>query len=228
LNSRSCIVVKLISPAVISTPQIFLQRRFKFPWLKPVQNFSRQKRMSRIAFQKSRPILSMNGQPKKNSGALLLVSWCALIAVIACLVASKHSVPARRLWMPVVVETNGNETVLGETRQMEFWTPSAGTKDYLHKDGGEVDPKDKWQVIPGDDTVLQFGFLLHSNVNVLGYRRVEVWGQGRSNFKPGWWWTMNVFTNYSVGDLAHTYQEFWKSSQPVFVEVIDNRGSEEK
>jgi hypothetical protein len=37
---------------------------------------------------------------------------------------------------------------------------------------------------------------------------------------------MNVFTNYSGVDLAHDYQSFWKASQPLFVEVIDNRGSE--
>jgi len=102
------------------------------------------------------------------------------------------------------------------------------TKDYLHRDGGGFDVKDRWQVISNEDTLQQFGQLLHSNVNVLGYRRVEVWGQGRSSFKPGWWWTMNVFTNYTVGELAHTYQDFWKSSQPVFIEVIDNRGSDEK
>jgi hypothetical protein len=170
----------------------------------------------------------MNEQPQNNSGALLMVIICAVIAFITYLVVSQHPEPSRRLWMPVVVETNGNQTVLGETRQMEFWTPSAQTKDYLHKDGGEVDGKDKWQVIPSEDALIQFGALLHSNVNVLGYRRVEVWGQGRSSFKPGWWWTMNVFTNYSVGDLGRAYQDFWKSSQPVFIEVIDNRGSKEK
>ena len=157
-------------------------------------------------------------------GCCLIV--CATIAFIAWLVISPKSVQSRRLWMPVVVETNGNQTVMGETRQMEFWTPSAKTKDYLPKEGGKIGDKDKWQVLPNDDAVMQFGLLLHSNMNVLGYRRVEVWGQGRSNFKAGWWWTMNVFTNYSVVELAHTYQTFWKAPQPVFVEVIDNRGSD--
>jgi hypothetical protein len=116
---------------------------------------------------------------------------------------------------------------MNETRQMEFWTPSAKTAAYLQKEGGEVARNDQWQVIPSDDAVLQFGMMLHSNLNVLGYRRVEVWGQGRSDFKPGWWWTLNVYTNYSVGDLAEAYRNFWKAPQPLFVEVIDNRGSDE-
>jgi hypothetical protein len=107
---------------------------------------------------------------------------------------------------------------------MEFWTPSAKTKDYLSKANGEVAAPDQWQVIPTDDTVLQFGSILHSNKNVLGYRRVEVWGHGRTTFKPGWWWTLNVLTNYSEADLGHAYEDFWKSHQAVFIEVIDNRG----
>ncbi len=180
----------------------------------------------------------MCGQSSKNEsafacpgtlwGAASCLFVCATIAFIAYLVVSPRSAPARRLWMPVVVEANGSQTVLGETRQLEFWTPSARTKDYLGKNGSEVGSKEKWQIIPSDDAVLQFGAVLRSNVNVLGYRRIEVWGQGRTSFKPGWWWTMNVFTNYSVVDLAHAYQTFWKTPQTVFVEVIDNRGSDDK
>jgi len=180
----------------------------------------------------------MSEQPQRNAGtfacprtwcgALPAVFACATIAFVAYLVASSHSEPSRRLWIPVVVETNGTRTILGETRQMEFWTPSVKTEDYLAKAGGEIGDKEKWEVIPSDDAVIQFGKLLHSNLNVLGYRRVEVWGQGRTGYKPGWWWTMNVSTNYTAGDLAQAYQSFWKSPQTLFVEVIDNRGSNEK
>jgi hypothetical protein len=180
----------------------------------------------------------MNEQPEKNAGTstgagtlcgvLSSVVVCATIAFIACLVISPHTELTPRLWIPVVIETNGNQTVLGETRQVEFWTPSAKTQDYLHKVNGEFDHNEKWQVIPSDDVVTQFGMVLHSNQNVFGYRRVEEWGQGRTSFKPGWWWTMNVLTNYSVGDLSHIYREFWKSPQPVLIEVVDNRGSSEK
>ena len=165
-----------------------------------------------------------SARPNKSCGTACCLFVCATIAFIAYLVISPHSAPSRRLWVPVVVETNGNQTIMGETRQMEFWTPSVKTKDYLHQEGGKIASNEKWQVIPSDDAVLQFGMVLHSNLNVLGYRRIEVWGQGRTNFKPGWWWTVNAFTNYSVVDLAHTYQTYWKAPQPVFVEVIDNRG----
>lgn len=176
----------------------------------------------------------MNKDSKKNqSGAacpktLCLLIVCATIAFLAYLhVCCPKSGVGRRLWMPVIVEGDGKETVLGETRQMEFWTPSAKTKDYLHKDGAEVTAKEQWEAIPDDNAVADFGSVLHSNKFVLGYRRVEVWGQGRTTYKPGWWWTVGVLTNCSVGDMAKTYQGFWKNQQPVYVEVIDNRGSDE-
>jgi len=154
------------------------------------------------------------------------VCVCAAVGMVAYLMVAR-SAPPRRLWSPVVIDASGNQTILGDSRQMEFWTPSVKTKDFLHKEEGEIVATEKWQVIPNDDTVAQFGAVLHSNVSVLGYRRIEVWGQGRTGFKPGWWWTMNVLTNYSPGDLGQSYQAFWKSHQTVFVEVIDNRGRNE-
>jgi hypothetical protein len=111
---------------------------------------------------------------------------------------------------------------------LEFWTPSAKTKDYLHTEKGAVVPTEQWEVISNDSVVEQFGQVLHTNSYILGYRRVEVWGQGQTTYKPGWWWTVNVFTNYTANDLARTYNDFWQSHQVLFVEVIDNRGIDDK
>jgi hypothetical protein len=164
--------------------------------------------------------------PKTLFGAICIVCICATVGFVAYLAVGNNQ-PPRKLWSPVVIEANGNQTVLGETRQLEFWTPSIETKDYLAKPGAEIAPTDQWQVISNNDTILAFGTLLHSNTSVLGYRRVEVWGHGSTGFKPGWWWTLNVLTNYTAGDLGQAYQDFWKSRHPVFIEVIDNRGRDE-
>lgn len=155
-----------------------------------------------------------------------LVCVCAAIGLVAYRLAPRPE-PPRRLWLPVVVGTNGERAVLGDMRQFEFWTPSAKTKDYLHKEGGEVVAEERWEAIPSDDMVVQFGQMLHSNRNVLGYRRIEEFGQGRSAFKPGWWWTVNVFSNYSAVEMGRAYQDFWKSRQTVFMEEIDSRGHQE-
>jgi hypothetical protein len=162
-----------------------------------------------------------------SPGALFgIVCLCAICFMGYLFVA--QSGPPRRLWSPVVIDAAGKEAVLGDSRQLEFWTPSVETKDYLPKEAnGDIADSDRWQVVSNDDSVLQFGLMLHTNKNVLGYRRVAVWGQGRTPFKSGWWWTVNVLTNYSAVDLGQAYQTFWKSHQAVFIEVIDNRGRSE-
>jgi len=180
----------------------------------------------------------MSDQSPKTTGdshcsrkSCCILPWVliyAIVAVIGYRVFLTHPEANRRLWLPIVVETNNTQGILGETRQMEFWTPSAKTKFYLGKTDGQFNAKEKWQVLDTDDIVTKFGNTLHSNKSVFGYRRVEVWGQGRTGFKPGWWWTMNVAKDFAVGDLAQSYHDFWKSSQPVLVEVIDNRGSSDK
>jgi hypothetical protein len=166
-------------------------------------------------------------EPSGNTspGVLGCIIICVAIVLVAYLFIPRAELP-RRLWTPVLVETTGNETILPESRQLEFWTPSAETRNYLHEENGQVVPTETWEVISNDDANEQFGAMLHTNTDVLGYRRVEVWGQGRTTFKPGWWWTVNVLTNYSAGDLSRSYETFWKSHQTLFVEVIDNRGGQ--
>lgn len=160
-------------------------------------------------------------------GTLCCLCICATVVFIVYS-SAQHPEPPRRLWTPVLVDTNGYTMVLPESRQLEFWTPSADTKDYLHTENGQVVPTEAWEVISNNEVVRQFGLVLHTNKSILGYRRVEVFGQGQTNYKPGWWWVVNVFTNYTANDLAKTYNEFWNSHQPLFIEVIDNRGGVEE
>ncbi|HUA64437.1 MAG TPA: hypothetical protein VME24_01220 [Alphaproteobacteria bacterium] len=169
---------------------------------------------------------SKNADASACAKTLSCVFICATIAFVSWLLVSRP-VP-RKLWEPLLVATNGDVTVMGESRQLEFWTPSAETKDYLHKENGKVVPTEMWEVLSNDDPNVQFGALLRSNQSVLGYRRVHEWGQGQTPYKPGWWWTVNVFSNYTPSDLALAYDKFWKSHQILFVEVIDNRGNTDR
>jgi hypothetical protein len=176
-------------------------------------------------------IMSERFHKKENAstGLSVLLGICvgAAICFVAYLLVGQSGTPLR-LWSPVVVDPSGKETILGDTRQLEFWTPSVKTKDYLLKDtNGAFADSEKWQVFSNEDALLKFGNILHTNKNILGYRRVEAWGQGRTPFKAGWWWTVNVMTNYSAAELGQTYQSFWSAQQTVFIEVIDNRGRSE-
>jgi hypothetical protein len=172
----------------------------------------------------------MSEQPQKVEGrsilgiAILIIVVCAATVAVVYHLNPREAKP-RRLWIPAVVDKD-TVTILPETRQMNFWTPSVHTREYLSKSQTDSDP-DRWQLISNDEPLMQFGMMLHSNANVFGYRRVEIWGHGRSTFKPGWWWTVNVGTNFSALDMGHAYQKFWKCRTPIFIELVENRGSTE-
>ena len=166
-----------------------------------------------------------------NFWAVLCVALlCATAAYIAHLLV-EHPVEkrpvAQRLWNPIAVTPDGRAGSLSAaTRRLEFWTPSARTKDHLTRENGAIRDRDKWETITSDEPVTQFGMLLRTNANVLGYRRAEVWGHGRTTLKPGWWWTMTVTPNYSVQTLTQTYREFWKSTNTIFLETTENPAEE--
>jgi len=180
----------------------------------------------------------MSDAPKSSSPAPARRAnfWSTLTVALVCATVAflvfqyrqtSATPPAQRLWTPVVLTPEGGETALQPaTRRLDFWTPSARTKDYLAREGGAVRERDKWEILTSDEAVQQFGTLLRTNSNVLGYRRAEVWGHGRTSLKPGWWWNMTVTTNYTVQNLMQAYRGFWKSSNAVFVEVVENPGSE--
>jgi hypothetical protein len=166
--------------------------------------------------------------PKTSWGFLSVVVICGTIAFgIHRFVPVKKSPAPHRLWTPLVVNNLNTEMIVPDTLRLEFWTPSSKTKDYVTREAKESgDTNRNWEVIASEDMVMQFGKTLRSDPDVVGYRRTEVWGHGRTALKPGWWWSITVRTNYPVPKLARTYRDFWKTSSSVFIEVIDNRGHE--
>jgi hypothetical protein len=157
---------------------------------------------------------------------LSIVVVCATITfAIYTLVPAKKAAPPRRLWTPLVINNLNTEMIVPDTLRLEFWTPSSKTKDYLTKETKDAgDTNRNWEIIESEELVTQFGQALRKDADLVGYRRTEVWGHGRTALKPGWWWSITVRTNYPVAKLAKTYREFWKTPSSVFVEVIDNRG----
>ncbi|HEY2951090.1 MAG TPA: hypothetical protein VGK40_00830, partial [Verrucomicrobiae bacterium] len=145
--------------------------------------------------------------PRTFWSVLPVAFVCATIAFALYLIVpstTKETPPSRRLWTPLVVTPEGNPMVVPDSLRLEFWTPSSKTRVFLAKEGGTARDAGTWEAIESEEPVMQFGRLLHSDSDVLGYRRAEVWGHGRTTLKPGWWWSMTVKTNYSVGKLVRT------------------------
>jgi hypothetical protein len=160
-------------------------------------------------------------------GFLAVAAVCATVAVVVYrVVPAKKSTPPPRLWTPLVINNLNTEMVVPDTLRLEFWTPSVKTKDFLSKEAGDTNRN--WEAVESEQVVTDFGKHLRKDSDVVGYRRTEVWGHGRTALKPGWWWSITVRTNYPVSKLAKSYREFWKTPSSVFVEVIDNRGHHEE
>jgi hypothetical protein len=157
---------------------------------------------------------------------LSVLAVCATAAFgIYQLQPEKNAAAPRRLWTPLVINNLNTEMIVPDTLRLEFWTPSAKTKEFLSKQPkDDGDTNRNWEIIESEEMVAQFGQHLRKDQDVVGYRRMEVWGHGRTGLKPGWWWSITVRTNYPVAKLAKSYREFWKTPSSVFVEVIDNRG----
>lgn len=152
---------------------------------------------------------------------------CGTIAFIVLrFTAPKKTAPPHRLWTPLVINNLNTEMVVPDTLRLEFWTPSVKTKEFLTREAGDTNRN--WEAIESEQLVTDFGKHLRKDPDVVGYRRTEVWGHGRTALKPGWWWSITVRTNYPVSKLAKSYREFWKTPSSVFVEVIDNRGHVEE
>jgi hypothetical protein len=89
---------------------------------------------------------------------------------------------------------------LGENYQVQFWTPSAKTKE-------AADVRD-WEKIDSDDKLDAFADELMKGA-ISGYRRYEVIGAGLGGRKAGMWWIATLAKNSSVRQILEVYNKFW-------------------
>lgn len=96
--------------------------------------------------------------------------------------------------------------------QIQFWTPSAKTK--------ESKDVPTWEKVDTDEKLNKFAEHLQKDSRVRGYRRYEVSGQGIGLRRNGMWWVMTVDDDYEVVNFVKAYQEFWKNEGSIYVEVL--------
>jgi hypothetical protein len=96
--------------------------------------------------------------------------------------------------------------------QIQFWTPSAMTKQ-------TADAKE-WEKFDSDDRLVEFGDKLIGARIVRGYRRYDVIGEGRGSRKVGAWWVSSNSADFKLDDFLKFYQEFWQPGEDaVYMEV---------
>lgn len=96
--------------------------------------------------------------------------------------------------------------------QYQFWTPSKGTYE-------SKDLSDWVKAIKDIETRnAEFGSLLTQNNSIYGYRRYEIFGQGRSEPKKGMWWVVNADKHITTETIAAIYQSYWNTDSSIYIE----------
>lgn len=99
--------------------------------------------------------------------------------------------------------------------QVQFWTPSARTKEAQNiKD---------WERMDNDDKLDDFAAKLMKRKIVPGYRRYEVIGAGIGDRQIGAWWVSTG--DFKFVEFLKLYQEFWKpGTDNVYMEIAPVAG----
>jgi hypothetical protein len=105
---------------------------------------------------------------------------------------------------------------LGDQYRIQFWTPSARTK--------ETPGVKEWLKV--DESMLdQFAELLMNSHIVKGYSRYEVIGAGLGVRKVGEWWSATLVEGVTVKEFLTEYNKFWKpGNDSTYMEVMHLSG----
>ena len=163
--------------------------------------------------------------PDSPWGAIAVGVLCVLGGFVAWLVVERAD-PARLkelgyVWRSISVQPDDDLEVQAGAYRLEFWTPSARTKDAYN--GRDVPEKDKWEILQDETKVLEFGDKLKADARVEGFRRFEEFGHGRTDRKWGWWWIVGVKDDFSVRDLIRLYRGHWGAEDRIYIETIRRR-----
>ena len=153
------------------------------------------------------------------AGLGVLALAIVLISYIYFVEAKPHNLGAfteltQRFFSPsgVLEETN-------YFRMIQFWTPSEKTQLAIPKNS--ITDR-KWEIVD-ESKVREFDQMLYKlkvEGTIIGFRRYESYGAGRSGLKYGWWWIVTINKELKLEDFAKKYSDFWKNPESVYFEEI--------
>ena len=100
------------------------------------------------------------------------------------------------------------------SHQIQFWTPSLNT--YRDKNINEIEMENRWQKLTDNTKIIEFEKLL--NQYAKGWRRMEVYGSGRTRCKYGYWWILTMKEDFKMQSFIALYSKFWGNTKTVYVE----------
>jgi hypothetical protein len=168
-----------------------------------------------------------------------LLVFLAAVGVVAWILFVRAK-PENLVVLTGTIFDSKGETVSKPTpaHLVQFWSPSSKTcqsvKDDIRESvgGDHITGEEQWECPPEgqndpkytDEKVAEFARHLVAFPGVTGFRRYEVYGHGRTRYKTGWWWVLNVSKAFDTKSLVVEYSTFWKSKQDVYVEELNGAG----
>ena len=172
--------------------------------------------------------------PKTIPGTVSMCFLCVAAVAFAYVILHAPLEQLRTVAFALVkVSPGGEQKKERNTVSYGFWTPSEKTKSQLQALGDAIPDNKKWvlKINVTDKTLNDFGEALRNAGGVEGYRRNEIWGQGRKvNDKTtpaihGWWWTVSAKKKFTIEDLSKFYTKHWENTDaPLYIEVFDASG----
>jgi hypothetical protein len=168
----------------------------------------------------SKPDKTLKRESKKvlwdwRNGLLVLT-----VGIIAILVAH---IDAEKLNKTIVgqFETKDQKIIFDGSQfkapkgpiQVQFWTPSARTK--------EAKGINDWERIESDEPLDAFADrLLKANI-IKGYRHYDITGAGLGVRKMGAWWVSTSDDDFKLKEFLQEYQNFWRpGDDSVYMEML--------
>ena len=118
-----------------------------------------------------------------------------------------------------------------DSKLVQFWSPSAETQEDLARESptGKLNADDSWQITT-EEHVDDFEKELWNHFGggtqkgpLNGLRRYREVGRGHTNHKRGWWWILNMRTDFDSRELAKFYFSYWGKSKAVYVEELNSK-----
>ena len=153
------------------------------------------------------------------SVAIVAISLCVIAYIV---IQSPTALETIQVLRTGQLLQGGKVESTGKNQLIQFWTPSAKTKN------ANVEDIEPWEKLESDDMAIAFGNILRSDQRISGFRRYEVYGTGLRGLKAGFWWVVTAKQDYKLAEFKETYRTFWKNEKSIYIEVIREGGGQQE
>lgn len=122
-------------------------------------------------------------------------------------------------------DENGEPINTSETYLLGFWTPSEETAQYWNdwsvRENKAIPLDEVWEAQNVAEKREKFIQHLACDIGcpISGFRYYKVFGKGRGDSKPGYWWIATVESYYPISEFINNYKKVWGEPNSIYLEI---------